>query len=179
MFTFIVLRGKREKKEVEGLTVTSGQWPVKPAPPIIIIMHRDGVILCKAGLRSPAVWGLVSKAYSTTSRKLFRIIHLPKPVYCSEREHCLHKDAPRGRTGAEDSPGKARGLVEGRASECSCRLSIVDVVEEVQRLGTEGQRVFAARAATSAHTAAASTAHAKAAEATTTATTASATTAST
>src|ERR1035438_9925672 len=61
-----------KKKEVEGLTVTSGQWPVKPAPPIIIIMHRDGVILCKAGLRSPAVWGLVSKASSTTSRKLLR-----------------------------------------------------------------------------------------------------------
>src|ERR1035438_6473298 len=100
MFTFIVLREKREKKEVEGLTVTSGQWPVKPAPPIIIIMHRDGVILCKAGLRSPAVWGLVSKAYSTTSRKLFRIIHLPKPVYCSESRFV----AMRSRNGVSGIP---------------------------------------------------------------------------
>src|ERR1035438_5104002 len=82
--SFYAKNAKKKEVEIPQWTVGSEQWSVRPAPPVIFIVRREGLIICKAGLRSPAVWGLVSKASSTTSRKLLRIIHLPKPVCCSE-----------------------------------------------------------------------------------------------
>src|ERR1035438_1912293 len=85
--SFYAKNAKKKEVEVPQWTVGSEQWSVRPAPPVIFIVRREGLIICKAGLRSPAVWGLVSKASSTTSRKLLRIIHVPKPVYCSKSRH--------------------------------------------------------------------------------------------
>lgn len=90
---------------------------------------------------------------------------MPRPSRCSgagsERKDCLNEDTAGSRTLRERSAREAGGLAKLRGTHSADGRSVVDVVEEVQRLRAEAEAVFAVgagRAEHSARSAASSTA---------------------
>src|SRR4051794_30864626 len=72
----------------------------------------------------------------------------------SEREDHLSEYAAGCRTGGEDAAGEGGGAIETARAENAVGAAIVDVVEHVQGLHAEGQRVLAASAGAAAEHAA-------------------------
>src|SRR4051794_6870341 len=98
------------------------------------------------------------------SSLLLFVLKIVRAWPSSEREDHLSEYASGCRTGGEDAAGEGGGAIETARAENAVGAAIVDVVEHVQGLHAEGQRVLAASAGAAAeHAAHAATAAAQAA----------------